>query len=483
MTHNMNIISNRTERKVISQMPHWPVISVIILTIYFSMLYFPQFEALLPTNYITLACFLVWCALSFINDPGYYFNIKSYVLLSFVFYAFSIVIPIVCGYVVIANRYASLPLLSLGYIIYDYYKVHNQTRYLKKAFIIPSVFAIITAFVTYNALTDNSYIVRIITSLGSDAKEYYAEGICGYSFVYGVVTALPLFLYLFLKVKNKFLKIANMAVFVFLIMFIVKANFLTAFLVTIISSVVLLSGYLFKKSRKNIIYILLIILIVVLFVVNYSTILTAIENHIPRRIAAALFDSSGDSVIESVYADFNADRVNTITKSLEVIVKNPLFGVLGSGEIDTSGDFLTGFGQHSHILDTFALYGVLIGILCVFVIILPIVHCNKKRNTDVYFTVAIAVNALLILLFNNATESIAISYCILFPLIRDTFEQKPVETVVVSESQDEDDDQDDQAEQQPENDESDIDIEFDPSVFIDNSKQMEAKDVVPDENS
>lgn len=401
------------------------IVSSLILLLLFIELVFPPITTLLKSSVVCFACLILWLALSALNDLKYYLHIKPFVLSSVLFFLFTVIIPYICGSAVIAHRYIDMAMIPFGYVIYDYYKEHDCKQDLIKIIGVSGVFAIITAITTYIALLDEAYISR-----KADGKEQTADlqamGIGGYSFVYLVAAAAPIFLYIFLKTKSKRVKAATLIAFVFSLVFISKSNYLTAFLAVIIVSAVLLLGYILTRKKRKFVYSALLIIFTVLFITSFDTILGLAKDMLPQRIVQGLFTE--DSVAKSIWQEFTGDRLPMLLKSIEAFVKHPLFGNLGDGAIEMSGGFLLGFGQHSHILDTFALYGIIIGVWSVVILVHPFRKNGKWVKSDIYFSVAMILSAFIIYMFNIATNSIALVYTIIFPLVRDYFDEKRIET-------------------------------------------------------
>lgn len=411
-------------KKSDTQLTYWPILSSLILLFVFAILCFPPLTAALHSAYVCLFCVMLWFALSFINDPQYYIDTKPFVLLSIVFYALTVIIPLICGYKIITNRYTSMSLVPLGFVIYDYYKQHGYTDYLRKIFLAVSALAAVTAITTYKKLLDSQYIVRSIKSTGEYSEILAKDGIGGYSFIYAVTAAAPIFLYIFLKSKKKPVRITALAAYAFSLLFIMKSNYMTAFLSVIISSAVFVEGYLLSKKKRGFILPAVFIIVSIAFVARFNSISGILEGILPNRISSVVFNPYSDSLVHSITEEFVNDRLPSYITSIKSFCQNPLLGILGSGRLDVSGKNLYGFGQHSHIFDTFALYGLIIGLLGIIVLVQPFRKNGRWVAEDRYFTAAIAVNMLFIYVFNNVTDSIAVIFTILFPLVRDYFEQK-----------------------------------------------------------
>jgi hypothetical protein len=109
--------------------------------------------------------------------------------------------------------------------------------------------------------------------------------------------------------------------------------------------------------------------------------------------------------------------------SIETFFENPLFGSIFRNLKGVNGEIL-GFGQHSFILDTFSLFGVIIGLLNLFLIIYPFMS-NLKRYNRINRKLSIIVLFITLLFFytNNAVPSIGFAIFMLLPMLCDYSEK------------------------------------------------------------
>ena len=394
-----------------------------LLIIYGIETVFPPITTVFNSNLICMACLFGWIAVSFFYVSKYYLNQNLKYTYPLIFYFATIFIPYLLGAGVIGNRYMNLGLIPLGYFIFNYYKKHENLKSLKYISIIIAFFAMITFFTTFKALITNPYISRSIKNSGEYSASLARMGIGGYSFIYFMVVISVLLLYIFFRSKQKHLKMITMAGYIISLMFIMKSNYMTALLTVMIASVVLILSNYSQKGIYN--KILLFILIVLLFFImgNINIIIEKYADFIPSRIARVIVTGDNQSLFKSILDEFADDRLPTLRSSVEMFLKHPLLGMVGSGavELNQSGE-LNGFGQHSHILDTFALFGFFIGIVNVFIIFMPFQIWNgKKERYDKMINRAMLVCVIGIYLLNNATPAIAFALGIFLPLVREIY--------------------------------------------------------------
>lgn len=404
----------------------------VTLFVYFLELVFPPITVYGSTPWICIFCLVVWFGLSFFNEPAFYLTLNHHRLYLFAFLFLSIVMPYMFGVGVYGNRYVSLALVPFGIIIFDYYKHFNRLYQLKMLIMFTIPFILYTTINTLLRLLENGFIVRSIKSSGEYSKDLARQGIGNYGFVYFLVVVAVILLYIFIKTPNKKLKFLVFAGYSLAFYFIFKTNYVTALITLVIASAVMFYVYVGKNGSRNRVLILFAIALGAFLLLNLDNIVLAIEDYLPERLARAIVPEGEQTTFGAIFNEFTADRWPTMLKSFEAFKENFVFGLMGKGEVSYYTGFIDDFGQHSHIFDTFAIFGVFLGAMGLFAIFAPFKDMNGKWiKTQVPLTVAIILCAVLIYLFNNATSSIALAFTIIFPLVREHYEvqdqQKQIE--------------------------------------------------------
>lgn len=397
----------------------YSVIFFLVLSVYCAELLFPPLTAITPSGMVCLFCFFAWFFLSILYDRNYYKQMKIGRACSILFYLLSILMAYLFGNSTIAHRYMSLPLVPFAFIIYNYHKDHGQHKLLSSVIKLCIALATITAIVTTVALFENAYISRSIKSEGELSRNLAARGIGGYSIIYFASICSVLLLHCVLQEKSK--KTRNVFALILCIdtLLILKSNYMTAVLICLVEIVVYVTMSMYLNNRKSLVGVLgaLMILGVAGYVfINYGNKLAA---YLPSRIADTIVLSK-KSITQAILDEFFADRWPVMEKSLVSFIKYPLFGLTGAGTIGFENGFLTGFGQHSYILDTLALYGLFVGVYMPAMLMDPFAFKKGNRKYKP-LEAACLVGMLLIYLFNNATESIALAIGFIFPFVRDRF--------------------------------------------------------------
>ncbi len=388
------------------------IFAALALLLYFAELVFPKITTLFSSSLVCLICFCFWIFSVLTIDYKFLLKKNNFILL--LIYLYLSTYPLLFGNNTISNRYISMSIILCGSIIFQYYYVHNRLNILKKILTITLFLAFITMQITYSQLLLNPNISRSIKSSGEYSLSLAQKGIGGYSFVYFITALSVPLLYYAIKVKNQLKRIIATIIYVFSVVFIIKSNYMTAFLTVIVCSTILIM--LLIMSNKNIGFGLSIFIIGLLLILSFNVdnILTFIGDFLPDRISRVLISKNSETLTGSIMQEFLLDRFPTILTSLEALINHPIAGAVGSKSLEYSGNFLIGFGQHSFIFDTFALFGLFGGMIGGYAVLSPMKN-NKIWSNHFAFRIAMITCVLMLYFFNNATESIALVVTIIAP--------------------------------------------------------------------
>ena len=369
-----------------------------------------------------LICYFVWLVFTFLQNRNWYLRSGKNSISCFFFIIYTCCIPYLFGSGVIANRYISLMLMPLGYIIYNYYKENKKLHVIKVMINIVMIFILITFFRTFFGLLDNPYLSRSIKSVGEYSKTVLSMGYGGYEFAY-FITLISMFLFqLFLTSKSAVKKTLYITTYILSVIFVLLSNYFTAFILILLSVGILI----FSKFRSKTKWVLLIVLIILFLVLSESVlgiILDILGNHFTKgKLYYRLSEMEG-AFLNSFMKDFTADRLPTLYKSLNTIYQYPLLGL-----ITTKMDMVNisiedyNFGQHSHILDSFALFGIAVGIWNLFICFKVF---NKKYFKSRYknLSYAFLCSVIILLTFNNLVPACCMVITIFYPYFMDKSEE------------------------------------------------------------
>lgn len=391
----------------------------IILSLYFAELVFPRLSLFGNPSVVCTFCAISWLILSFIFCPRFYTqsNIHRYFVI--IFYFASIIIPYAFGYPVIAHRYASMAMISLGILFYEFYEENNKLNHLKWILFFTLILSIWTVAKSLPLLIMNPYIIRSIKSSGEITQNLRNQGIGGYSFVYYIVVCSQLIFFLFLKNKGV-KKWSFFSLFIFFAFFIIKSNYFMALFFMVIGIVVMTTIFLYSKNVSHKFLLCAFIYTLVILFFNFQDVINLFGDLFPKRIHRLLSFEEGN-LLSAIVNEFLQDRWPVMKLSINAFMDKPIGGLMLAGDLRVLTDgSLSGFGQHSHVLDTFALYGLFMGVVNIFVLMKPF----KKNGAFVRYNLTLTLPVMLVsfglYIFNTATDAIVLAVGIFYPFIRDS---------------------------------------------------------------
>lgn len=263
---------------------------------------------------------------------------------------------------------------------------------------------IITGLITISELMVNSSAARVIAKTNEESIELTSQGVGGYAVVYFNVVCMPIFIMLKKVIKTKkFLILSNINLAVALVL-IVMANYFIALLMTIFAMTYL---FVYSKGdvRSKVIKTLLLILL-----------LLAFWNFIPEIKSITYNWVDGTSLRykhEDIFASLEGreQQYNTVTgrserymRSLKLFLTSPLVGVFSFNNV----------GKHSNILDQFAQYGVVLGIILInLLLLLPrkvLTYVDEDKKHYIYLFMALLI---ILGLLNNYAMAIGVAMILL----------------------------------------------------------------------
>lgn len=383
---------------------------------------FPPIRTFSFSNHLSAAMVLSWFVTITIAYPKFWFNSTVHRLVIYGYIVYALVIANLSGNGVMGNRYFELFQLPMYFIAYYTYTQMGKVQACRRVIMGLIPFLIFTCISTTRACIAYPFAAR--ESIGGvEALARMRVGVGGYELIYFLVVAFAICLYLFWSIQSIKHKVGLGILMILFFATIVASNFMTALMLTTVSVVVRV--FLSKITINKIIF----ATSTVLFFSIYS-----------NFIFVAIIDMALGILGESLNADRFLElkmllleneqgvsmqaRSNAYNKSFELIFKHPFFGILTKPLIRV-GDGVTGFGQHSQILDTFALYGIPLGLVQVYIYFKPLISRIKQFGGGISsFAFLIALLTGVIFTMNVATPSIGFAIFFIFPVVYDYVNQE-----------------------------------------------------------
>ncbi len=391
---------------------------VLIYLLGLSTFYSP-FRALSFFNETWAFLTIFWIIVVMLDNPIYFLR-GNYQFLLIIYLFYTIFVPFLTGNVSLGFRFFELGQIPIFIMASAYYKKKHKNKDLIKIIYAYVPFIIITGVLTLKANALNPITSRLVKESSDSGIRLLQMGIGGYHFIYFIVILMSIVSFLFHRdyTGGKKLKRILLIGFTVLLFFnILLSNYSTALLLMILSIFMSLIFTKIQSKRlfSNILLLLILFLlffIIIIPVLNYSIEFLGDTLNSSRLKEIQLFITS-DYLGDSIYARFEA-----YIKSLEAFINSPILGVIFTN-LKYGESSVTGFGQHSQILDVFALFGIFIGVLQLFLFFKPLTTIYNN-TTEKTFIFTILIVFLLMILFNNLTPSIGFAVFFIFPALHDS---------------------------------------------------------------
>lgn len=392
------------------------IIDGLVLSLFFLMS-IPQFKLLSVYNYLCLGVayllffIIIWekGVSKLMRNPVIFFTV-AYSLLSSI-------IPLLLGHVQIFNRYINLSAIFVFYVIYYYNKQNRGNKVNVRLLIIFMIIQLYTVFSTLYALSENGSACRQMKSSFEPGDVTYFNllfGVSSYDLIYStVIEAIVLFW--FFVFGSKFTrKMYRILMFFFVILFsilVVMSNYFTA-------TILLFLGFAMTIIAKQGVKILILLVpVLCIYAMAYKTINETAFNVVLSAIPEG---KTYDRIIkiqqngESTESEDIDSREETNEKTEELIIRYPIFGYIADENFE-----LANVGQHSYFLDTIAIFGVIIGLLGCYAMVVPFVFLfQKEKSVELKRMCLVVGGTFFLLLFrNNIALCIGFSAYFFFPTV------------------------------------------------------------------
>lgn len=379
----------------------------------------PSIRALPFFNFIWPVFIFTWILISFLYSPSFFIKPNSHQLVTYLFFIYTISIAYIAGNGFIGNRYLEYSQIFVFYWAYRLsIKKGKLDDCLKLLFwLLPVI--VTTSIITILAYASNSNISRTSKKDTLVGLEQMSQGIGGYEFIYFLVFILAPILYLLIDSKIKFSIIKRIFSYLLIGIFvgnIIFANFTTALILLIIIFIIKFMIPKLTSSKLAFYLILALILAPVLYTILLAVIEPVIDLLGSSMNAQRLIEIRELLAYGFIDSSLGA-RLNAFHTSLTAAMNNPVSGIIMS-DLGGYGTALKGFGQHSFLLDTFALFGVVIGVISIYLYFQPLVKLYKIKSYSCSSLPLLMIGlSTIFFMVNNMAPSIGFAIYFVFPVI------------------------------------------------------------------
>lgn len=268
-------------------------------------------------------------------------------------------------------------------------------------------------------------VSRMVVRSSDAARELTAEGVGGYSLVYGTVLILPIFAVMLMNLR-RILPIETPAILRKVSKIPMLVHALLAVNLILGAAVVLRAGYsiaillavaalglsIFFRKRSAVFLLFVPMAALGGYLFLELALLPTLNALKPLAEGTPYYrkilDLIGTLETDQSQGTFD-DRWIRYMRSWDLFIRNPLFGVISAADV----------GKHSAILDTLARYGVFVGSAFIYLLLyLPVLMMKAMRDN---FGLALSVFAVMVLLpiLNNVFGSLGVMLFIMVPVACD----------------------------------------------------------------
>lgn len=386
-----------------------------------ALIFVPQFKFIGAYNFLNLSVTVLWCIIAFSKHPRFFTGGSKYFQVSIVFFLIAIFIAFFADNKVLVNRYSSFVMVPLFYWMYQYNVMYRELKANSRILFLSLPFILYTSIQTTLVLILNPFAARSIKTSTEGSEDLISDGVGGYGLIYSVVILVIVLVPLLLEQKKfglmtfrRILLVSLGGSFLYLI---ILSNYFTALIVTILGVLAIIALY---RNKRIFIFLIPVALLyftlqkeINLVVIDTISEFVQADGLTHRRLQEIKTELTTGTKTESVDS-----RSEVVGQSIELLSEYP---ILGYATTPVHRFDWNRVGQHSYILDTYALYGLFLGTYSAWIMWLPFryrITAKQGSKLQVYaWTVGIAF--MLLITMNNLTATMGFASFFVFPTVFD----------------------------------------------------------------
>lgn len=356
------------------------IVPIKLLNLYSVCLYFmtillPIMRPLLGSYYniIQLGLLIIWGITAFIIFPEWIFRFNLYMFLLTIQVVFFVGM---CLFSQVGNPVSYMKIgLSFwipAYIFYFYYVKNDKLclNIIGKFIFLCIITTIFTTLLGYQLVPNASRVLAYSSNSIEEDLFLKWKNIGGFDFIYGIVILIPALFSSYLNCKSK--RIIMFFLLLICIALVLKAQFTIAIITMILVFFVLLLMQI--KSKIKYIYLILSCCLIIFIPRNQvGNFIINLSHHISiEKVQERIFEIGNEIIGNQIDGDLSI-RKDVYSLSLNTIKDNVLTGIGPYYYISEAP-----IGYHSQLLDDFARYGILSPLWCC--LFFTAMYFNQKRN-------------------------------------------------------------------------------------------------------
>lgn len=394
-------------------------LSIVLFCSLALMSFLPQLRSLSFFNYLWPLNMAGWLFFAFLTAPNFFIRPSFHRLVTYIFFAYVTFIAIASGNGFLASRYLEYMQLVVFLWGFEFYLSNFDSRRInEKIIIFLSPFVLLTSVNTVYMYIFSPNISRTAKKDTVEGLEQMSQGVGGYDFVYFIVFIFAGLMYLsFVFDRKLLLKTVLLSSAALFLANIVLSNFMIALILGLLA--VFFRFIVYKTSKSwMFVYTAIIILMIptlsMLFDIIFDLLISLSEGTLnQKRLMEIKFVLESGIVQQSLGA-----RLHAFDVSWRAFLDFPYTGII-INNIKNSSGIVVGFGQHSFLLDAFALFGGVVGFVNLYVFLAPVFKMYYTRSSVNYSSLPLLMIFMVLILYfvNNVTPSVGLAVYFFVPVV------------------------------------------------------------------
>jgi len=379
-------------------------------------------------HYIMLFCIICWSILQFLKSPKHLFNPNLYELAVLFYIFYTVIFAYSTNNDAIGNRYIELSIFPMYYLTYNKNRISGLDYVNKIIIIIVAPFVIVTGYFTINASRTQGISSRAAKRVSETGIEYLKSGIGGYEFIYFLLFVSVIILFIIFNKKININKAYELILLIFWLVFsymIILSGYTMATILLVFSVV---QRVIFSRINNYRIVggTLLIFLSLIFFKDIISVFLNVLDylafnSQAQEKVVEINRYINNGFMGEALYS-----RYSVYNYSINAFFDSPFLGSMISSQGQNNFE-VARFGNHSQIIDTFAFYGLGIGLLQLYVLFKPLfLRMHFPNSSYDILPISIIIIFACLTTLNVLTQSIGFVVFFIYFTVDDMVNKKGV---------------------------------------------------------
>ncbi len=382
---------------------------------------FSPIRALSFYNYLWLLLIFIWIIITILDMPAFFGSQTIYMYLTCFFLLYTVSISFLTQNVSLGNRYLEFSQIFIFYFEYKKNILKNQAKNNSKLIIWFMPILILSCILTYRLYLTNPEALRLVGKSKDMGLYYMQMGAGGYNLAYFLVLLIPMLIYM-IKQNNQLI-IIKKVICLFLIGLFSYVVFISGYFIALM---MLLVGFVTlvlptKINLKTLVVLFLFLPITFLYfndiILHFLDFILMFSNQLSGGVILKVNEVKNIISGSNLLNNYASSRLDTYLYSIKAFIHYPFLGSIFSAIGEPYSNVIK-IGNHSHFIDTFAFFGLGIGLLQLHIYLFPFIKQLKfegEYNATIFVLMIITI---VVLTLNIITVSIGFAIFFILPTLK-----------------------------------------------------------------